>query len=114
MLSDTKPRPKLFVVPGLASTSQSCYIRQIVDRAVKDGYDIIVINYRGLAGAELKTPTLFCSDSMDDFLEPMKFYHQMFGKRKMMAVGCSMGAGILANILGNEGENCFLEAACIF
>ena len=56
MKQDGKYRPILFVVPGLTSTSQSCYVRGIVDRAVKDGYDVIVFNYRGLAGAKLKTP----------------------------------------------------------
>jgi predicted alpha/beta-fold hydrolase len=28
-----------------------------------DGYDVVVINYRGLAGAELKTPKLYCAYS---------------------------------------------------
>jgi predicted alpha/beta-fold hydrolase len=80
----------------------------------ENGYDIIVINYRGLAGAPLDTPQLFCSYSHEDMLEPIKFYSQKYCQnRKVFAVGCSMGANILANLIGNEGDDCMLEAACI-
>jgi predicted alpha/beta-fold hydrolase len=62
----------------------------------------------------LTTAKLFCSDSYQDVLEPMKYYHEKYGKnKKSMAIGCSMGAIILANLMGHEGENSFIDAACI-
>jgi predicted alpha/beta-fold hydrolase len=112
MASDGKYRPILFVVPGLTSTSQSGYVRGIVSRAVKEGYDVIVINYRGMAGAKLTTDKLFSSNSVDDILEPMRYYYDRY-QVKAMAIGCSMGAGLLANIIGGEADKCFLEAACL-
>ena len=34
--------------------------------------------------------------------------------RKTFAIGCSMGANLLANLVGHQGEACFLNAVCIF
>ena len=28
-------------------------------------------------------------------------------------MGCSMGASILANLVGHQGSNCFLDAVCM-
>ena len=80
------------------------------------GYDVVVFNYRGLAGIELYTPLLFCSNSYKDQLDPMKYIYEKYCKpndRKCFAIGCSMGANILANILGYEGTSSFITAACV-
>lgn len=53
-------------------------MKQIIRRATKDGYDTVVINYRGLAGAELTTPELYCIDSYEDILEPMKHFYGIY------------------------------------
>jgi predicted alpha/beta-fold hydrolase len=50
-LSENKPL--IFVHPGLTSHSQSCIIRSIVTLAHKEGFIVVVINYRGLAGMKL-------------------------------------------------------------
>jgi len=34
-------------------------------------------------------------------------------KRKMFAIGCSLGGNLLTNLLGNLGEDCYLSAAFI-
>ena len=61
------------------------------------------------------TPQLYNSIAVSDVLEPMKYLHSKYAenKRKTFAVGCSMGANILANLLGFESENCFIDAACV-
>jgi len=75
-----------------------------------------VINYRGLAGAPLTTPRLYTANNWEDILEPMQHVYDKYCKgqnKKAYAIGLSMGANILGNMLGYQGENCFLEAACI-
>lgn len=104
------------MVPGLTSTAQSGYIKHVVERAAARGYEVVVINYRGLAGMELKTPKLYNSYAYQDVLEPMTHVYNKHcrGKeRQAFAVGCSMGANILANLMGHEGDGCCLDAACI-
>lgn len=73
------------------------------------------MNQRGLAGCKLSTPKLYKIDQYEDPLEVMKYFHQKYceGKnKKFMSIGCSMGANMLVHILGNEGENTFIDAAC--
>jgi predicted alpha/beta-fold hydrolase len=36
-----------------------------------NGFDVIVINFRGLADAKLKTPRLYCGANYEDVLEPI-------------------------------------------
>lgn len=61
-------RPLLFIVPGLTSHYQHQYVRRSVDTAYKRGYDVVVINYRGLAGARLTSPKLYQSGCHLDVL----------------------------------------------
>ena len=67
-----------------------------------DGLDVININYRGLAGAKLKTPKMYSCYSIDDIKEPLESIYHRFCKnsdQKSFVLGFSMGASILANSL---------------
>ena len=82
----------------------------------ESGYDVVVINYRGLAGIELATSKVYCSYAYMDIVEPMEYVYNKYclnPKKKAYAIGCSMGANILANLLGHLGQNCILDAACV-
>ena len=74
-----------------------------VKEAYVKGFDVIVINHRGLAGCPLTTPKLYHGGSTDDFREPLKQIHDIYCKttgKKIMALGCSLGANKLALVLG--------------
>ena len=78
------------------------------------GYEVVLINYSGLGGVALKTPMLYNSYKWQDVLEPMLHVYNFYCRdRKCFALGTSMGANILANLIGHLGEDCFLDAACI-
>lgn len=106
----------IFFCPGVTSTSSSIYIRNFAEASAERGYDTVVINYRGLAGAELTSPKFCCSSSFMDVLEPMRYVYDKYCRdsdRKVFAIGGSMGANILANLIGHEGKDCFIDAAFI-
>lgn len=108
--------PLVVVVPGLTSNGHTSYVKDIVRQSEANGFEAVVINYRGLAGVELATPKLYNSMAVDDVLEPMRFVYEKYcekEKRPTFAIGVSMGANILANLIGFEGENCFLSGAFI-
>lgn len=84
----------------------------MVKDASQRGYDVVVINYRGLAGAKLVTPKLYQGASIDDIIEPIKHIQKKY-KAKYFAIGCSMGGNILANALGST-ENLNLQSAICF
>uniref|UniRef100_A0A7S3IXJ0 AB hydrolase-1 domain-containing protein n=1 Tax=Strombidium inclinatum TaxID=197538 RepID=A0A7S3IXJ0_9SPIT len=116
--SDTNSAPLLFVMPGLTSHSQSGYVRNMVDTAHSQGYQVILISYRGI-GIPFTTPSLYCGNSIDDIYEPMKAMSQRYGqdsqgnKRKVFAIGASLGGTLLANALGDYADEHLLDAACV-
>lgn len=65
-------RPLLFIVPGLTSSSDEYYIKNIAKVAHERGFDVVAINYRGLAKCPLTTPKLYGCCSLEDVREPMK------------------------------------------
>jgi uncharacterized protein len=85
-----------------------------VKEANKRGFDIAVISHRGMYGCKLSSPRLYHASSTIDLREPMNDIYQRFCKpygRKLMAVGCSLGANRLACTLGEDGDECVLDAA---
>lgn len=105
--------PILFIIPGLSSSSESKYIINLVKTARNLKYEVCVLNYRGIGNIDMGTPALYDAYSNKDFSEAMKAIHLRYCRngRKALAVGCSLGANILANIIGLWGDNCILEAA---
>lgn len=107
----------LFLFTGQVGSNQSLYIKNIINEAFeKRGYDIVVVSWRGQSGTKLATPKLYNAFSIDDVREPIrkvmsKFNMDRNSKRKAYAIGCSMGAMILANALGVDQEDSPLEAA---
>jgi len=75
----------------------------------------VVINYRGLAGAKLKTSRLYCGTSFEDILEPIQYYSEIFKKekRKCFAISFSMGSALLGNMLGFLKDNKIVDGACV-
>ena len=90
--------------------------KQAYKKGLPEGYDVVIIHYRGLDGLKLYTPQLYCSYAVDDVFQPMKYVydkHCKEEKRQAFAVGTSMGANILGNLLGDHADECFLTAACV-
>lgn len=59
-------RPLMFLVPGLTGDRVRLYVANIMNEAYERGFDVVLINYRGLGGVELKTPKLYSAYSQDD------------------------------------------------
>ena len=72
--------PLLFIVPGLTSTGEVSYVKSIVTEAEMNGYEVVVINYRGLCGMELATPQLYNSCATEDIKEPMEHVYKKYCK----------------------------------
>ena len=68
----------LFIVPGLTSDHQSGYIKDMVRQARARGYQVVLINYRGLAGVELATPQVYNSYAWKDVHEPMTYVYNKY------------------------------------
>ena len=83
------------------------------------GMDVVNVNYRGLAGAKLTTPRMYCCAAVNDVIEPLLSIYERFGKnsnQKCYVIGFSMGASMVANALGTidrEHGGPLYDGACI-
>ena len=110
----------LFCFTGQVGCNQSLYVKNIVKEAAeKRDFDVVVVSWRGRSGVSLVTPKLHNAQSVEDIIEPITHLcKNRFGisrkensPRRAYAIGCSMGAMVLANALGTQGDDSLLSGA---
>lgn len=80
-----RERNLIVLVNSLVGHSQDLKFVPAINQLFKgiddiEGFDVIVINYRGLAGAALTTPRIYGCASTDDIREPLLSIHSRFCK----------------------------------
>ncbi|KAF9884339.1 hypothetical protein FE257_001852 [Aspergillus nanangensis] len=109
---DTKPM--LVVLHGLSGGSHELYLRHVVHPLVADGtWEACVVNSRGCAQTNISSSVLYNARATWDLRQAVKWLRQMFPNRPLFGIGFSLGANILTNYLGEEGDDCLLTAAVI-
>jgi predicted alpha/beta-fold hydrolase len=110
-------RPMLIALHGLSGGSHEVYLRAVL-HALLTGpgggeWEACVVNARGCAMSKISTKQLFNARWTSDIREAVEYLHRVFPNRPLFAIGFSLGANILANYLGEEGEKCVLRAAVV-
>ncbi|OQE43630.1 hypothetical protein PENCOP_c003G00288 [Penicillium coprophilum] len=109
---DTKPM--LVLLHGLSGGSHEVYLREILAPLVKDGaWEACVVNSRGCAQTNISTGVLYNARATWDVRQSVKWLRKQFPNRPLFGIGFSLGANILTNYLGEEGDACQLKAAVI-
>ncbi|MQL79460.1 hypothetical protein Taro_011899 [Colocasia esculenta] len=103
--------PIVVVVPGLTGDSACPYVRHLVYKIAKRGWNVVVSNHRGLGGIPIKSECYYNAGLTDDIRKVIKHLHQEYPKAPLFAVGTSMGANLLVKYLGEEGESTPLAGA---
>lgn len=109
-------KPLLVLLHGLSGGSHESYIRSVVDQITQPeyGFDCVVLNSRGCARTPITTPQLFCGIWTEDIRKFIRLLRkEQPANRRIYLVGFSLGASILANFLGQEGETACDPAARI-
>ncbi|KAK3902604.1 Alpha/Beta hydrolase protein [Staphylotrichum tortipilum] len=106
-------RPMLLVLHGLSGGSHEIYLRHAIAPLVMDGgnWDVCVVNARGCAQSKVTSGVLFNARATWDFRQVVKWARQTFPNRPLFGLGFSLGANILTNYVGEEGEGCLLKGA---
>ncbi|TKA24144.1 hypothetical protein B0A50_06884 [Salinomyces thailandicus] len=124
-LASQDTKPLLITLHGLSGGSYEVYLRHVLDpliRASPDGektgipggeWEALVVNSRGCAGSKITSSILYNARATWDVRQVVKWARKTWPNRPLYGIGYSLGANILTNYLGEEGDACPLRAAVI-
>lgn len=108
-------RPMLIALHGLSGGSHEAYLRAALHALLTSpsggDWEACVINARGCAMSTISSKQLFNARWTADIREVVDFLRKAFPNRPLYAIGFSLGANVLTNYLGEEGEGCGITAA---
>ncbi|KAK5660130.1 hypothetical protein OQA88_13599 [Cercophora sp. LCS_1] len=107
-------KPMLIVLHGLSGGSYESYLRHAIAPLVLNdgGWEACVVNARGCANSEVTSGVLFNARATWDVRQVIKWATKTFPNRPLFGMGFSLGANIITNYVGEEGDQCPLKA-CI-
>ncbi|KAJ1950557.1 hypothetical protein FBU59_000619 [Linderina macrospora] len=103
-------RPVVVIISGVTGTSNDFYVRRSYAALLKLEYSVVVVHSRGCGGSKLTTPTPFHCGYTGDYREVVDHLHTTLPDCKLLGLGFSLGANILAKYIGEEGSSCPLTA----
>ena len=103
--------PVLVLMSGIAGGSHDKYLKHFLKRARARGFRCVAFNCRGTSESPLTTPQFYSASYTGDIRHVVSTLHERFPNAPLFAIGWSLGANILTNFLGEEGENAKLDGA---
>ncbi|GAN07853.1 AB-hydrolase YheT [Mucor ambiguus] len=105
--------PTLVVLHGLTGGSHESYIRCLLEVITYPpfNYRAVVMNCRGCANSEIKTPQMYSGGYTDDLRVVLAHIQKRLPPNTpLVGIGFSLGSNILVKYLGEEGEKTPLKA----
>ena len=96
---------------GLAGSYKSPYIQGTIEKLSQNGFNCVLMHFRGCSGKPNKLPRSYHSGDTQDAKEFVAFLKTKYKADKLFGVGYSLGANMLLKLLGENKQNCLLDAA---
>ncbi|MCJ1446779.1 MAG: hypothetical protein MMC23_007286 [Stictis urceolatum] len=112
-LGSNDEKPMLVCLHGLSGGSYEIYLRAVLQPLIENGWEGCVVNSRGCAMSPITTGVLYNARATWDVRQMVKWIRTKWPNRKLYGIGFSLGANILTNYVGEEGDECILEAAVV-
>ncbi|QPG96850.1 hypothetical protein C2857_005371 [Epichloe festucae Fl1] len=107
-------KPMLVVLHGLSGGSHEVYLRHAILPLLGDGgWEVCVVNSRGCAMSKITSGILYNARTTWDMRQTVKWLRETFPNRPLFGLGFSLGANMLTNYCGEEGEKCLLKGAVV-
>ena len=103
--------PIVVLIHGLCGNSESNHIVFAAHEFLKCGYVVGAFISRGCGGLALTTPESFTAARTSDIAYVLERLRASYHDRPLVAVGYSLGAGILLKYLGQRQDASLLSAA---
>jgi len=98
-------QPIVLFLPGITGSSQSEYIKVLVNVACSEAHaKCVVFNFRGRGGLGLKSPRTYSAANSDDLSEILDHVNEKYPNASIVVTGISLGGIILGNYLTKMEE----------
>ena len=111
---DRASRPTLLALHGLEGSSSAHYMRGIADKALRAGFNAVLLNQRNCGGTEHLGPGLYHSGLVDDAAFVIRELARTDGVERVVAAGYSLGGNLALRLAGTHppGELPQLKGVC--
>lgn len=108
-----KHKPRMVLFHGLEGSFTSPYAHGLLQAWKDKGGLGVVMHFRGCSGEPNRLQRIYHSGETEDARYFLNWLRETYGDVPTSAVGFSLGGNMLACYLGQEAENCRLQAAVI-
>ncbi|ODN79060.1 anon-23da protein [Cryptococcus wingfieldii CBS 7118] len=111
--------PTVVVCHGLTGGSHESYVRNILAWVIKPksegglGGRGVVVNFRGCAGVPVTSDQLYSAGTTMDLALALHHISARHPSSKLLGIGFSLGASILARYLGEYGQDALVKSAVV-
>lgn len=103
--------PLVLIAHGLTGSSQSHYVVGLQRALADQGWASVALNWRGCSGEANLLPRGYHSGVSEDLAAVISHLQACRPLAPLYAVGYSLGGNVLLKYLGEQGEQCPLQAA---
>lgn len=107
----TSNTPIVILFHGLTGSYKSPYIQGLMETLCKNGFNTVLMHFRGCANTMNRLPRSYHSGDTGDALEWIQYLKQNFSKAPLFAVGFSLGGNMLLKLLGELKDDSPFQAA---
>jgi predicted alpha/beta-fold hydrolase len=99
---DRNNRPTLLALHGLEGSSEAHYMRGLAGKALKAGFNAVLLNQRNCGGTENLGPGLYHSGLIDDAVFVIRQIGSTDGIDRVVVAGYSLGGNLALRLAGTH------------
>ncbi|WP_133408663.1 hydrolase [Parashewanella tropica] len=106
-------QPIVVILHGLEGSSESHYVRRIINCCQQSGLPAVVHHHRSCSGEQNRLPRSYHSGDTQDISQTLIYLKHKYPNSPLFAVGYSLGGNVLAKYLGEQQQHSMIERAVV-
>lgn len=102
---DRHARPTILALHGLEGSSSAHYMRGVADKAIRAGFNAVLLNQRNCGGTEHLGPGLYHSGLIEDAALVIRELARSDRIDRIVAAGYSLGGNLVLRLAGTESPH---------
>ncbi|MBM7345880.1 hydrolase [Pantoea coffeiphila] len=111
--AQARHKPRVVLFHGLEGSFNSPYAHGLLQAWKDRGWLGVVMHFRGCSGEPNRLNRIYHSGETSDASYFLQWLRDEWGQVPTAAVGVSLGGNMLACLMGQQGDNCLLDAGVV-